>query len=169
MPAPAPPPGAGSLRALAARQVEGTRGERSPRGDGGFRARPRGCLAGVRAARRLAVCEHNIKGRAGRTPLPAVGAHTSVAPLGSECRQPQGTHFVSDRAREQKARGWAAHSPKSSRLMAASRLFQPRSPSGRRKAGSPSGCTSPSSRAGWRQWPRHKASPSTMPSRARPP
>uniref|UniRef100_A0A8B9R0W0 Nucleoside diphosphate-linked moiety X motif 6 n=1 Tax=Anas platyrhynchos TaxID=8839 RepID=A0A8B9R0W0_ANAPL len=43
--------------------------------------------------------------------------------------------------------------------MAALRLFQPRSPSGRRKAGSPSGCTSPSSRAGWRRWPPRKASP----------
>nr|XP_038034200.1 nucleoside diphosphate-linked moiety X motif 6 [Anas platyrhynchos] len=94
----APPPGAGSLRALAAGQVEGTRGERSPRGDGGFRAWPRGCLAAVRAARRLAVCEHHIKGRAGRAPLPAVGANISVAPLGSECSQPHGNPFCGRKA-----------------------------------------------------------------------
>lgn len=52
----------------------------------------------MRAARRLAVCEHHIKGRAGRAPLPAVGANISVAPLGSECSQPHGNPFCGRKA-----------------------------------------------------------------------
>lgn len=44
------------------------------------------------------MCEHHIKGRAGRAPLPAVGANISVAPLGSECSQPHGNPFCGRKA-----------------------------------------------------------------------